>query len=74
MKLRVLLPMALSLVVLAAVPVSTVTHAMSLIGGVAKTDSGLITAIKDCHHIRNRHQRQLCLHPKKPKRRAGREN
>jgi hypothetical protein len=59
--------------VFAAIPASTTTHAMSSVGGIAKTDDGLIARIatSDCKQIRNAHQRQLCLHPKKPKRMGG---
>lgn len=76
MRLRALLPLVLSLAVFAVIPASTAPQAMSLVGGIAKTDDGLITGVAkhSCRHIKNRHQRQLCLHPKKPKRRAGREN
>jgi hypothetical protein len=64
MKLRILLPAALSFAMLAAIPVSTSTQAMSLAGGIAKSEDGLITSVAAKCHPTKGHK---C---KKPKRKA----
>jgi hypothetical protein len=75
MRIGTLLPTVFAFAMFVAIPASTRTHAMSLVGGITKADDGLIASVAkhSCRHIRNRHQRHLCQHPKKPKRMGGRD-
>ncbi|SEF05937.1 hypothetical protein SAMN05519104_8128 [Rhizobiales bacterium GAS188] len=65
MRIGSLLAAAFALAMFAAIPASTPTHAMSLVGGITETDDGLIVLSKSCKTYRNVHQRQRCYQHKK---------
>ncbi|SEF15193.1 hypothetical protein SAMN05444161_9208 [Rhizobiales bacterium GAS191] len=65
MKIVTLLSAFFALALFAAIPTSTPTHAMSLVGGITKADDGLIVLSKLCKTYRNVHQRQRCYQHKK---------
>jgi hypothetical protein len=65
MRMGSLLAAAFALAMFAAIPASTPTHAMSLVGGITKTDDGLIVLSKLCKTYANKHQRHLCYQHKR---------
>jgi hypothetical protein len=67
MRIGTLMAALCALTLFTAIPTSTPTHAMSLVGGITKADDGLIILSKLCKTYRNKQQRQRCYGAKHKK-------